>query len=75
MAAQPIVALTAVQDDFQAGEPDRDENDPDIVDAQLAPAPSLSPFRHEPRRIVNQPARQQKRGEPNWNVDEENPTP
>ena len=57
MALQPVVALATIQHDFKAGESDRDQADPDVVDPKLASALRGLPFLGEFDRIVNQPAR------------------
>ena len=75
MAIEPVVALAAIEHDFEAGEADRDERDTDTVDPQLAAAPRLTPFLGELRRVLNQPARKQQRHQSDRDVDEENPAP
>jgi hypothetical protein len=56
MAPEPVVALTPVQHDFQAGKSNRYQHDTDVVDPELAAPPGLAAFLREFWRVMNQPA-------------------
>src|ERR1700730_2493033 len=75
MAFQPVVALAAIENDLEAGNPNRNQDDPYVVDPQTATATSLDAFRGEFNRIVDQPARKDQRDQADRNVDKENPAP
>ncbi len=60
MAAEPVVALSPVQHNFETRESNRDEQDAYVIDSKLSAAPGFAPFLAEFNRVVNHPARQQK---------------
>ncbi len=45
VALEPVFAFAAIQHHFQAGEADRHQRDPDVIDAELSGLPRLFPLR------------------------------
>ncbi len=66
---EPVVALPLVEHYLQRAQPDDDEAEADVVDADRASA------RAHPRRVLDQPLGQQQRHDADRDVDEEDPAP
>src|SRR6266849_6113774 len=67
---EPVVALPFIEDHLQGSKPERDETESGVINAGFTQFPAL-----EIRRILNKPRCQEKRKNPNWDIDEENPAP
>src|SRR5438270_4835483 len=72
---KPASALAAIKRNLEAGKSDGDQQNTDIVDLQLAGTSSGFYFPLELRWIRDDAAGEQKRNQPNRNVDEEHPAP
>ena len=70
MRFEPVIALALVEHNLQRAQAERDETQPNIVNARLTqlPAPEVG-------WVLNQTRGQQQRQDPDRNVDEENPPP
>src|ERR1700730_4864987 len=70
MRFKPVLALTFIEDYLQRAQAQRNQTEPDVIDASFAQLAAL-----QVGRILNQPLRQQKGDDAHRNVDEENPAP
>src|ERR1700677_4760031 len=75
MTAEPIVALAAIQDHFQATEAECNQPYSNMVDTQFTGAARGLYLFDERRWILDHAARQDQRDDADRNVDEEDPAP
>ena len=72
--AEPVVALAFVEHEFERAEPDRDQREADVVDAQSL-AEQLPPLLFGAGGLVDQRADQKQRDQSHRHVDQEDPVP
>src|SRR5258708_19012810 len=72
---EPVQSLPAIQHHLQARKRDRHRHDSPHVNLQPPILPRRFHFARKLRRILQQPAGQNQRNNPNRNIDEENPPP
>src|ERR1700732_3858722 len=74
-AAEPVILLPFIEDDFQTPETNRKQQDPEIVDPALAGGFDPPALFAKRGGIRDQAAGQEKRQETDWNVNEKDPAP
>ncbi len=72
--AEPVPLLALCVENFQRAEPDRDQNEADVIDLEAAP-PVLPDLLIHARRILDDEAREHQRGDADGDVDIEDPAP